>query len=123
MSTIMRLVREGALKLSIYPELRHKAKKGYRYLRNVTGDIMPNVQLQDIPAPIARSKFQQLDMREYLETGKSIRFRVSKANSPDHIVQKVREWKFGRFVKVLRYSFSSYRFRGSVSRRFGNNSA
>lgn len=75
MPTIMRLARDGELQLSTYSELSHETEKAsFPCWRGYIGDLMHNVQLQDVPAAIERSKLQQMDMKEYLEKGTFILF-------------------------------------------------
>jgi hypothetical protein len=75
MPTITRLAREGRLRLCCSMELSLEAIKGtYFGTGGIRGDLLAGITLEDVPAPIERSKFQEMDLRTYTEKDTFVTF-------------------------------------------------
>ena len=57
--TVTRLAREGAIRLFRYIEFELEGLKGKLGLRGLIGDLLNDVPIDDVPAAIERSNFQQ----------------------------------------------------------------
>jgi len=71
---IGRLCREGRMTLCRSVELSLEAMKGRYRGGNLVGDLLGEVKLIQVPCPIDRSKFQQMDLAQYIEKTKVIEF-------------------------------------------------
>src|SRR4030065_61229 len=60
--TIVRLAREGKLKLHTYIELSYEAFHASTGIRGVKGDLLRGLEIGHLPSAVERSKFQQSDI-------------------------------------------------------------
>jgi hypothetical protein len=72
--TIGRLCREGRVSLCRSTELSLEAMKGKYRGGNVIGDLLGEVKLVHVPCAIDRSKFQQMDLEQYIEKTTVVQF-------------------------------------------------
>jgi len=72
--TIGGLCREGRLSLCGSTELSLEAMKGTYRGGNVIGDLLGGVKLVHVPCAIDRSKFQQMNLEEYVEKTTVVEF-------------------------------------------------
>jgi len=74
MPTIARLARENRIQLFIYSELENEIMLNGPFPSGVVIDLLKDVNLGRVPAAVERSKWQQMEMRRYLQKGAVIDF-------------------------------------------------
>lgn len=87
MPTIARLARENLLGLFVYPELGFEMFKGSSHAGFGIGNLIKDVQIGKLPAAIERSKFQGMDIQDYVQKDRLVEF-VSLILSLDHSAVK-----------------------------------
>ena len=71
---IGRLCREGRMTLGRSTEISLETMKGTYRGGNVVGDLLGDVTLVHVPCAIDRSKFQQMDLEQYIEKTTVVEF-------------------------------------------------
>jgi hypothetical protein len=72
--TIMRLAREGRLRLCTYQELTLERLGQKIGLRGMKGDLMKDIRPEHVPAAISRGKFEQMELFEFAKKVRVVAF-------------------------------------------------
>jgi hypothetical protein len=107
--TVMKQAREGNILIYTYIELEIETMKGTfgGELRGWIGDLLKNVKIEYIPSAVERSKFQQMDLREYAKKETFIRFCKLLLEIDYKEFEKRRLWFLSKFTDFERQNIKS----------------
>jgi hypothetical protein len=95
MPTITRLAQEKRILLCVYSELFHEDMVWPSYPSSPTGELLSGIDWEDVPAPVERGKFQQMDLTIYARKQTFVKFcKVLLGWNQTALDAKVDEWRF-----------------------------